>query len=78
MKKCILKIVKSSPRSLQDYEEYYGYEDDDYYEEGEKVSKEEKRFEVILGHDDNSLQAGNGHWADGSSSVKDKLRKKIR
>ena len=63
---------------MQDYEEYYGYEDDDYYEEGEKGSKEKKRFEVILGHDDNSLQTGNGHWADGSSSVKDKHRKKIR
>lgn len=64
---------------MQDYEDYYEYEDD-YYEEGEKESKGKKRFELILGAEEDASQSGNGYWADdSSSSVKDKQRrKKIR
>ena len=63
---------------MQDYEDYYEYEDD-YYEEGEKESKGKKRFELILGAEEDASESGNGYWADDSPSVKDRQRrKKIR
>ena len=64
---------------MQDYEDYYDYEDD-YYEEGEKDPKGKKRFELILGtKEEDASESGNGYWADDSPSVKDRQRsKKIR